>query len=140
VDVSTARRWVVRFSSGNTDVKDKPRSGRPCTAVTPRNEESLNQLIPANRRNMTRELCMELNISFNVLEMMMAMLEYRKVCARWVPQMLTQEHKEHCMQVCQDLLNQYGAESDSFLNGIITGDETWCHHYESESKWQSMEW
>ena len=140
MDVSTARRWVVRFSSGNTDVKDKPRSGRPCTAVTPRNEESLNQLIPANRRNMTRELCMELNISFNVLEMMMAMLEYRKVCARWVPQMLTQEHKEHCMQVCQDLLNQYGAESDSFLNGIITGDETWCHHYELESKWQSMEW
>jgi len=35
VDVSTVRRWVVRFSSGDSDVKDKPRSGRPCTAVTP---------------------------------------------------------------------------------------------------------
>ena len=80
------------------------------------------------------------NIGCNALETMVAMLEYRKVCARWVPRMLTQEHKEHRMQVCQDLLNQYEAEGDSFLDRIITGDETWCHHYEPESKRQSMEW
>jgi len=56
VDVSTVRQWVARFSSGDSDVKDKPRSGRPCTAVTPRNEERLDQLIRANRRITTREL------------------------------------------------------------------------------------
>jgi hypothetical protein len=89
---------------------------------------------------MTRELCTELNISFNALETMVATLEYRKVCARWVPQMLIQEHKEHRMQVCRDIFNQYEAEGDSFLDRIITGDEMWCHHYEPESKWQSMEW
>ena len=53
--------------------------------------------------------------------------------------MLTQEH-EHRMQVCRDLLNQYEAEGDNFLDRIIAGDETWCHHYEPESKRQSMEW
>jgi hypothetical protein len=42
------------------------------------------------------------------------------------------------MQVCQDLLNHYEAEGDSFLDRIITGDETWCHQYEPESKRQSM--
>jgi hypothetical protein len=42
--------------------------------------------------------------------------------------------------VCQELLNQYEAEGDSFLDRIITGDEMWYHHYEPESKWQSMEW
>ena len=41
VDVITVRRWMARFSSGDSDVKDKPRSGWPCTAVTPRNEERL---------------------------------------------------------------------------------------------------
>ena len=35
VDVSTVRQWVARFSSGDSDMKDKPCSGRPCTAVTP---------------------------------------------------------------------------------------------------------
>jgi hypothetical protein len=54
--------------------------------------------------------------------------------------MLTQEHKEHRMQVCQDVLNQYEAQGDSFLDCIITGDKTWCHHYEPKSKQQSIEW
>jgi len=108
VDVRTLRRWVVRFSSGETDVKDEPRSGQPCTAVTPQNEERLDQLICANRQFTTRDLCTELNIGFNALETMVATLEYRKVCARRVPRLLTQEHKEHCLQVCWDLLNQYG--------------------------------
>ena len=140
VDVSTVRWWVACFSSGDSDMKDKPRSRWPCTALTSRNEECLDQLIRANRRITTRELCTELNISFNALQTMVASLEYRNVSARWVPRMLTQVHIEHRMQVCQDLLNQYEAEDDSFLDRIITGDETWCHHYEPESKRQSMEW
>jgi transposase len=88
VDVSTARRWVARFSSGDSDVKDKPRSGRPCKAVTPRNEERLDRFIRANGRITTRELCMELNVGFSELETMVATLEYRKVCVRWVPRKL----------------------------------------------------
>ena len=93
VDVSTVRRWVARFSSGDSDVKEKPRSRRPCTAVTPRNEERLDQLIGANRRITTRELCRELHIGFSALETMVATFKYRKVCARWVPRMLTQEYR-----------------------------------------------
>ena len=39
--------------------------------------------------------------------------------------MLTQEQKEHCMQDCQDLLNQYSAKGGSFLDHFITSDKTW---------------
>jgi len=35
------------------------------------------------------------------------------------------------------ILNQHKAEGDSFLDHIITGDETWCHQYKLESKQQS---
>ena len=42
------------------------------------------------------------------------------------------------MHVCQDLLNQYEVEGDSFLNCIITGDEACCCHYESKPKLQSI--
>jgi histone-lysine N-methyltransferase SETMAR len=102
--------------------------------------ERFDQLIHANRRIMTRELCTELNVSSSGFETILATLEYHKVCARWVPQMLTQEHKDHQMQVCQDLLNHYEAEGDSFLDCIITSDEKWYQHYEPESKQQPMEW
>ena len=63
----------------------------------------------------------------------MAMLEYCKVCARWVHQMLTQEQKEHHMQVCQDLLNQYRAEGGSFLNHISM---SWEHVKKKKLKTQ----
>lgn len=36
--------------------------------------------------------------------------------------------------------NEGDNEGDSFLNRIVTGDETWIHYYEPESKRQSMEW
>jgi len=65
---------------------------------------------------MTRELYIKLNIGLNELEAMVAMLEYCQVCSKWVPQMLTREQKEHHMQVCQDLLNQYEAEGNGFLD------------------------
>ena len=86
VDVSTVREWVVRFSN---NMKDKPHSCQPSTAVTPQNEECLDQLIHANREIMTRELCTELNIGFTVLETRVTTLEYCKVCARWVSWTLT---------------------------------------------------
>ncbi|PNF31454.1 hypothetical protein B7P43_G03413 [Cryptotermes secundus] len=140
VDVSTVRRWVVRFNSGESEVHDKPRPGRPCSAATPHNERRLDQLIRSDRRITTRELCTRLNIGCNALETMLGKQDYRKVCSRWVPRVIKQDHKTHRMEVCQDLLHQFEAEGDKFLDSIVTEDETWCHHYEPESKRQSMEW
>jgi hypothetical protein len=43
------------------------------------------------------------------------------------------------MDICSHLLEQYNREGHNFLNRIITGDETWIHHYEPETKWQSIQ-
>ena len=93
---------VVSFSSGDNDVKDKLCFRQPCTAVTRQNEECLSQLIHIGQWMTT---CVELKIGFGVSEAMVTILEYHKVCTRWVPQKLKQEQKGHCMHVCQDLLN-----------------------------------
>jgi hypothetical protein len=45
VDVSTVRRWVVRFSSGDSDVRDTH-----CTAVRSRHEERSDQLINSSQQ------------------------------------------------------------------------------------------
>ena len=126
------------FGSGDSDVKDKPCSGLPYTAVK-LHEECLSQLIHINQWITTGELYMKVNVVFKVLETMVAMLLYGNVCTRWIPYMLTQEQKEHRMQVFQDLLNEYGAENDSFLDHIVTSAEMQSHHYELESERHSME-
>ena len=66
-------------------MKNKPFSGWPRTAITPQNEEHLNQLIHVKQWIMTGELHRELNIGFSALVMMVATLEYCKICVRWVP-------------------------------------------------------
>jgi hypothetical protein len=37
-------------------------------------------------------------------------------------------------------LQQYHEEGEAILQLIVTGNETWVHHYEPSSKCQSMEW
>jgi histone-lysine N-methyltransferase SETMAR len=37
-------------------------------------------------------------------------------------------------------LTRHHAEGEEFLSCIVTGDKTWVHYYEPESKRQSMEW
>ena len=61
---------------------------------------------------------MELSISFNALETIVATLEYCNVCASLVPRKLTQEQNEHYTQVCQDLLNHHKAEGVSCIASI----------------------
>jgi len=66
--------WVVCFSRGNSNTKDKPHSGWPCTADLAQHEEHLIQLICLNWQITTRGLFTELNFGLNVLEMVVAKL------------------------------------------------------------------
>ena len=70
VVVSTVWWWVVHFSHGDSDMKDKPSSRQSRTAVTPWNEEHLDLLTHAKLQIPTKELCSVLNIGLNVLETM----------------------------------------------------------------------
>ncbi|KFM76654.1 hypothetical protein X975_15031, partial [Stegodyphus mimosarum] len=60
--------------------------------------------------------------------------------ARWVPQQLTSTHKEQRMGVSLEHLVCYHEDGNDFLFRIVTGDETWVHHFTPESKAASMEW
>jgi len=67
-------------------------------------------------------------------------LEYRKVCARWVPRMLTEDHQRQRTDSSREFLQRYADENDNFLDSTVTGDETWAFHFTPETKQQSREW
>jgi histone-lysine N-methyltransferase SETMAR len=67
-------------------------------------------------------------------------LQYHKVSARWVPKQLTPELKEHHVDVCQTLLRRYEAKGEGFLERIVSGDKSWVHYFQSETKQASKEW
>ena len=61
------------------------------------------------------------------------------VSSRWVPRQLTAELKERRVDACQELLKRFEAEGDGFLGRIVTGDETWVHYHQPETKKESKE-
>ena len=42
--------------------------------------------------------------------------------------------------MCTQLLERFTHDGERFLRSIITGDESWVHHYDPESKMQSMQY
>ena len=142
VDVSTVRRWVRRCNEAveQTPLTDQKRSGRPVTAVSPSNIQRVDDIIRGDRRVTTDELCCILSLSKGSVMTIIHQLGYRKVCARWVPRMLTDQNKEARKAIASELLQRFHVEGEEFLKKIVTGDETWVHFFEPESKRQSMEW
>jgi hypothetical protein len=67
-------------------------------------------------------------------------LQNRKVSSRWVTRQLTPDHKVQRMGKSLQHLLCYETEGNAFLFQIVTGDESWVHHFIPESKAASMAW
>ena len=63
-------------------------------------------------------------------------LGMRKVCAKMVPGLLTEEQKTQRLNACRDILQQMEAD-EKLLENVITGDELWVFQYNPETKRQS---
>lgn len=133
--------WIEKFKSGRTSINHQEGAGRPLTSTTDLKIQQAQEMILTNRRVKIDEVACSLQISHgSAHEIIHDKLGFRKVCARWVPKDLTEMHKHNRVQICQRLLDRYNNEGEAFLERIVTGDETWVHHFEPESKRQSMEW
>jgi histone-lysine N-methyltransferase SETMAR len=64
----------------------------------------------------------------------------KKLCARWVPRLLTADQKHTRMKISQQCLEHFNKNKTDFVCQFITIHETWIHHYTPESKQQSKQW
>jgi hypothetical protein len=90
------------------------RTLRPCTAVT-EEKEKVNELILQDWHITSQELIATVRMGFSALGTILRKLGYRKLCTRWVPHMLIQDHKGQRLQTCTNLLVQYKSLVDDFL-------------------------
>ena len=82
----------------------------------------------------------KLGIGHSAVQEMIVSLGYRKICARWVLRLLTEDHKVQRKAITSEMLRRYRDEGDDFLLSIVTGDGSWFHHFDPETKRKSMEW
>jgi len=122
-------------------VHDEARSGRP-SLVNDDLVHKVNERVRDDRRFTIYDLSLHFpQISRTLLcDIVSSHLGYRKVCAGWVPKMLTEEHKKRHVACALTFLMRYHKEEDCMLSHIVTGDETWVSYITPESKQQSLHW
>src|SRR5688572_17154745 len=120
----TIYRWIEAFEAGQSSIEDAPRSGRPREAITPSNVNIVENLIYSDPHITIEGIQQVVPISAGSIETILHNeISVRKVCAKWVPHVLTEENKQKRVEISKRLLGYL----DNGFRNIITGDETWIH-------------
>jgi len=93
-----------RFKEGRTSVESDPRLGRPSTS---RNEEMIAKVITifrSNTRLAVREIAVDCGISVGSCDAILTDdLHIKRVCAKFVPRLLTDDQREQRQTIARDL-------------------------------------
>ncbi|XP_035225849.1 histone-lysine N-methyltransferase SETMAR-like [Stegodyphus dumicola] len=101
----------------------------------------VDECILANRRMTIADISNELDKSHESVHKITAdQLEFYKVCARWVPRLLTEEHKGKNFEIALKFLQCYQKEEYQVLDKIVTVDESRIPHFSPETKLISLKW
>ena len=136
--------WHKRFVDGRLSVEDDAKPGRPCSVKTDVNiekvRELVRELVRTDRRLTIRMMADQLGIDKELVRSILVdNLGMRKVCAKMVPRLLSEDQKTRRLHVCQDILQQLQTDA-TLLEKVITGDESWTFEYDPETKRQSCQW
>ena len=138
---STVAKWSAEFKRGRDPLEDGPRPGRPADDISQEMIDRIERLVLNNRRIKVAELASECGISNgSVYTIIHEHLGMSKVSARWVPRNLNMQDGQQRVEPSQELLEVYNANSEDFHTRFVTGNETWLHHWDPDTKKESMQW
>ena len=99
ISMRTVFRWVKAFKAGKFSVEADTRPGRPKTFVTKANIAAVKIVVEQDARLSVKDIASCTGISKgSVQTILKKRLDLRKVCARWVPHLLTEQQKTQCLK------------------------------------------
>ena len=139
--IRTVERWFREFKHGRCSLVDDPREGAPSTAVNDKNIKRVNDMVMEDRRITYAEIQQTLDISpGSVKTILHEHLHLNKCLTQWVSRMLTPGMRANRVECCQELLALFDSSPTDFATRVVTGDETWIHHYDPETQAEARQW
>jgi len=128
---------MAQAVQGREDVQGDPKRGQPKTQRTDANVDRVRTLVPSARRSDVRVIAEELNMKRETLRRIVKEdLGMRKISTKMVPRILTHDQKQRRrLHISSDILS-----NAEMFDRVITGGETWCFQYDTETKRQSIQW
>ena len=133
--------WFNRFSEGNGQVEeDEPRSEAPKNARKKENILEAEKLVLKDRRSSVRIISEAVGINVDTADTILTNnLELQKLCAKFVPKILSRDQIQFRVECCTDILQMIEADFE-FLNYIVTCDKSCVFTCDPESKRQNAQW
>jgi histone-lysine N-methyltransferase SETMAR len=131
--------WYKRFKDGRTSDDDDDCSGRPSTRTTPENIAEVREATFADRGQTIHDVCEIAGLLYGTVQRILAdNLKMRRISARFVPRLLSDDQKALRVYACREL--KQARDDPNFISNITTGNETWVYGYDPETKQQSSQW
>jgi len=126
--------WFSHFKKGDLSIEDQPHSGCPSSSQNDENIAKIREKLNEDCRYTIDELSEVTGVSWSSVQRILTQdLGMRRVAAKFVPCLLTEDQQQSRLPVCQDLKREL-QNDPNFLSRVITGDESWCYGYDPESK------
>ena len=100
VSYITITRWCRRFKEGRESIEDDPRPGRPMSEYKENDVIAVKKMIDEDARNTVESLSINSGTVFQILKQN---LRLAKICARWVPHLLSQNEKDRRVKIASEL-------------------------------------
>ena len=122
-------------------IKNAPKSGRPKSASRKEIISKIKEIIEGDARFTVRDIARKVGISLSTVHLILKKhLKVRKISARWVPHLLTDEQKRQRVKVAKKLLQMFPKYDQKLFANVVTGDETWVHYFEPVRKVSNKIW
>ena len=137
---STIARWSSEYKRGRRSIQDSPKTGRPADIGTEENITRVQKMIEKDPRLTIDQIGAKTKISHGTVHKILNdELGLTKISARWVPKMLSNDDKANRTEISRRNLDRMNNDPEKFFDRIVTQDETWIHHFDSEHETNSME-
>ena len=137
---ATVCKWVCCFNDGRESIENDPRVGRPVSVLMEKDVATVKKLIEEDARYAVQEIEELSGIhSSSALKILCERLGLHKICARWVPHLLTDEQKQSRVRLASQVREKYDKCDPRRLEEIVTGDETWIYSKAKNKVWVSSE-
>ena len=101
----TVRRWENIFESGVEFIKNATKSGRPKFASRKEIVSKIKEIIEGDTRFTVRDIARKVGISLSTVHLILKKhLKVRKIFAKWVPHLVTDEQNRQRVKVAKKLL------------------------------------
>jgi histone-lysine N-methyltransferase SETMAR len=118
--------WYKCFKDRQTSVDNDECSGWPSTS-TPENIAKVHEAILADCRQIIHDVCEIVQLSYGTVHSILAdNLNMRRISARFVPRLLSDDQKALRISGCRKL-KQQARDNPNFISNITTSDQTWVY-------------